>query len=177
MNLANTSSFEYKCTDRNTFTEKDMEVINFFHSNAVLLRQILAELKYAISYGKWKLMWLFFSWRFHENRDQTQLLEAMHWGSYGFPGEWLKPTTHLVDFLIMDIPSAYNGIFGRTSQFSKGVILFFRHQMIKFPTEYDIGSVHGDKPTTRNCYYSQVIVTRENSKCNLQTDLEIPWGE
>lgn len=57
--------------------------------------------------------------------------------------EWPKITTEMVDFLIMDIPSAYNGILDRTSQTLMGVILSVRHQVIKFSIKHGVGSING----------------------------------
>src|SRR5438270_6259115 len=44
-------------------------------------------------------------------------------------------------FLVMDLPSAYNGILGRTSLSAMGIITSVCHQLIKFPTPNGIDQV------------------------------------
>ena len=69
-------------------------------------------------------------------------------------GEWPKATTKMINFLIADVPSAYNGILGRTSLFTRGIITSVRHQLIKSPTPNGIGQVREDQPASRGCYYT-----------------------
>lgn len=42
-------------------------------------------------------------------------------------GEWLKVTTEMIDFMFMDLPSAYNAIHGRVSQSQMEIIFFVKH--------------------------------------------------
>lgn len=49
--------------------------------------------------------------------------------------KWSKTMTEMVNFLMMDLPSAYIGIINRPSQSFLGVILSVQHQIIKFPTK------------------------------------------
>lgn len=63
-------------------------------------------------------------------------------------GKWPKVTTKMIDFLVVD--------FGRPSQSQIGITPYVRHQLIKFPTDHDIGTVCGDQPTSKNCYYFRV---------------------
>src|SRR4051812_20323114 len=69
-------------------------------------------------------------------------------------GEWPRATTEMIDFLVMDLPSAYNGIFGRTSLSAMGIVTSVRHQLIKFPTPNGIGQVRGNHPAPRGFYYT-----------------------
>jgi hypothetical protein len=49
--------------------------------------------------------------------------------------------TILVRFLIVDQPSAYNAIFGRTAQAELKVVTSIPHLSMKFPTEDGVGVV------------------------------------
>ena len=69
-------------------------------------------------------------------------------------GEWPRAATEMIDFLVMDLPSAYNGILGRTSLSAMGIVTSVRHQLTKFPTPNKIGLVRGDQPASRGCYYT-----------------------
>src|SRR3954471_22613031 len=62
----------------------------------------------------------------------------------------------MVEFLVIDMPSAYNGILGRTSQASFGAIPSIKHQVMKFPTEAGIGEVRSDQSASRNCYLTSM---------------------
>src|SRR3954462_7301101 len=44
-------------------------------------------------------------------------------------GEWPKAATEMIDFLVMDLPSAYKGILRRTSLSAMGIITSVRHQL------------------------------------------------
>src|SRR4051812_7877816 len=71
-------------------------------------------------------------------------------------GTWPKAATEMVEFLVIDMPSAYNGILGRTSQASFGAIPSIKHQVMKFPTEAGIGEVRSDQSASRNCYLTSM---------------------
>ena len=62
-------------------------------------------------------------------------------------GTWPKTATEMVEFLVIDMPSAYNGILGRIFQASFGAILSIKHQVKKFLTEAGIGEVRSDLST------------------------------
>jgi hypothetical protein len=61
-------------------------------------------------------------------------------------------TDILVDFLVVDAPSAYSAILGRGALNKLGAVVSTTHLMIKFPTRVDTGSEHGDQAASRNCY-------------------------
>src|SRR3954471_22011678 len=54
-------------------------------------------------------------------------------------GNWPKAATEMFEFLVIDMPSAYNGILGRTSQALFGAITSIKHQVMKLPTQAGIG--------------------------------------
>src|SRR4051812_48840431 len=64
-------------------------------------------------------------------------------------GEWPRAAIEMIDFLLMDLPSDYNGILGRTSLSDMGIVTSLRHQLIKFPPLNGIGQVRGDQPASR----------------------------
>src|SRR5204863_7532632 len=71
-------------------------------------------------------------------------------------GTWPRTATEMVEFLVIDMPSAYNGILGRTSQVSFGAIPSIKHQVMKFPSEAGIGEVRSDQSASRNCYLTSL---------------------
>lgn len=58
----------------------------------------------------------------------------------------------MVKFLIIDGPSAYNAIFGRTAQAELKAVTSIPHHCMKFPTDEGIGVVRGEQKAARECY-------------------------
>src|SRR3954464_12844124 len=71
-------------------------------------------------------------------------------------GIWPRIATEMIEFLVFDMPSAYNGILGRTSQASFGEIPSIKHQVMKFPTEAGIREVRSDQSTSQNYYLTSL---------------------
>jgi hypothetical protein len=57
-----------------------------------------------------------------------------------------------VKFLIVDQPSAYNAIFGRTAQAELKAVTSIPHLSMKFPMEDGVGVVWGEQKAARKCY-------------------------
>jgi hypothetical protein len=66
-----------------------------------------------------------------------------------------------VKFLIVDRPSAYNAIFGRTAQAVLKAVTSIPHLSMKFPTEDGVEVVRGEKRTARECYNASLKNTSE----------------
>jgi hypothetical protein len=60
--------------------------------------------------------------------------------------------TMMVDFLVIDWPSAYNAIVGRPALNKLKATTSTYHLMMKFPTEEGVGIVRGDQLAARKCY-------------------------
>jgi hypothetical protein len=58
----------------------------------------------------------------------------------------------MVDFLVIERPSAYNAIMGRTTLNKLRAATSTYHLMMKFPTEEGVREVRGDQLTVRKCY-------------------------
>ncbi|XP_059460362.1 uncharacterized protein LOC132189629 [Corylus avellana] len=86
----------------------------------------------------------------------------------GFAGEHVQPiglislpvtagtaprqSTIMVDFLVIDRPSAYNMIIGRPALNQLRVVTSTYHLKMKFPTMEGVGEVRGDQVIARRCY-------------------------
>src|SRR4051812_45599281 len=71
-------------------------------------------------------------------------------------GTWPKAATEMVEFLVIDMPSAYNGILGRTSQASFGAFPSIKHQVMKLPLEAGIGEARSDQSASRKYYLTSI---------------------
>ena len=60
--------------------------------------------------------------------------------------------TTTVRFLIVDAPSSYNVLLGKSSLNAIKAILSAYHMVIKFPTTNKLGMVQGDQRVARECY-------------------------
>ena len=58
----------------------------------------------------------------------------------------------MIEFIVVDTPSAYNAILGRP--FLSGIrgVLSVYHNVLKFPVGTGVGEVRGDQQAARNCY-------------------------
>jgi hypothetical protein len=63
-----------------------------------------------------------------------------------------RVSTIMVDFLVIDRPSAYNAIMGRLALNKLRAATSTYHLTMKFPTEEGVGEVWGDQLTARKCY-------------------------
>ncbi|XP_059428602.1 uncharacterized protein LOC132162383 [Corylus avellana] len=86
----------------------------------------------------------------------------------GFAGEHVQPiglislpvtagtaprqSTIMVDFLVIDQPSAYNMIIGRPALNQLRAVTSTYHLKMKFPTIEGVGEVRGDQVVARRCY-------------------------
>lgn len=63
-----------------------------------------------------------------------------------------KQTTIMVDFLVVDRPSAYNAIVGRPTLNKLRAMTSTHHLKMKFPTDDGVKEVRGDQLVSRRCY-------------------------
>jgi hypothetical protein len=71
------------------------------------------------------------------------------------------PTTKtiMVKFLLVDRPSAYNAILGRTALNDLKAVTSTPHLKTKFPTERGVKEVRGERGVARQCYN---VMMKEN---------------
>ncbi|XP_059638774.1 uncharacterized protein LOC132281055 [Cornus florida] len=80
-------------------------------------------------------------------------------GAVTFPvtaGTSPKQVTFMVDFIVVDCPSAYNIILGRIALNSIRAITSTYHLLIRFPTVHGVGELRGDQATARECYLTSL---------------------
>jgi hypothetical protein len=63
-----------------------------------------------------------------------------------------RDSTVMVDFLVIDRPSAYNVILGRVALNKLRAITSTYHLIMKFPTKNKIGELKGNQAVARKCY-------------------------
>ncbi|XP_074378271.1 uncharacterized protein LOC141719792 [Apium graveolens] len=69
--------------------------------------------------------------------------------------------THVIKFYVINTPSSYNRIIGRSALTMMQEITSISHLKIKFPTPIGVGEIKGDYGVVETCY-SQGLVMEEN---------------
>ncbi|XXG49468.1 hypothetical protein AAC387_Pa02g3647 [Persea americana] len=88
-----------------------------------------------------------------------------------------------VDFLVVDVPSPYNVIMGRTWLHSREAVPSTRHQKLKFPLKnrsgrMDVITVRGDQHMVRQCLLAVLPGEAEPSQVNVaELDREAELGD
>ncbi|XP_059627609.1 uncharacterized protein LOC132270446 [Cornus florida] len=77
-----------------------------------------------------------------------------------------KQVTVMVDFVVVDCPSSYNIIMGRTTLNAMKAITSTYHFLMRFPTEYSMGELRGDQTIARECYVASL--RKQNRKRHLR---------
>jgi hypothetical protein len=80
-------------------------------------------------------------------------------------GDYPVTKTIIVEFLLIDRPSAYNAILGRTSLNDLKEITSTSHLKIKFLTERGVGEVRGEQGVARQCYNITMKGTPSRGNC------------
>ncbi|XP_075478767.1 uncharacterized protein LOC142519613 [Primulina tabacum] len=107
-------------------------------------------------------------------------LEAVETALFGFAGHAVYPEgeitlpltlgtgdlrkTVMTVFTVVDAPSCYNIILGRTAMNEMRAMASTYHQKIKFPVRGRVGEVKGDQPSSRRCYEETVWVDQKKAR-------------
>ena len=67
-------------------------------------------------------------------------------------GDYPVSATKMMEFVVVDLPSAYNVLLGRPALVRLGAVSSLRHLAIKFPTSSSIRTLKGDQLARRECY-------------------------
>ncbi|KAK3012770.1 hypothetical protein RJ639_009184 [Escallonia herrerae] len=73
-------------------------------------------------------------------------------------GKYPLQATQSIDFLVVKVKSAYNGILGRANLNKLQAVASTFHPCMKFPTPDGIGVVKGDQAVARKCYMASYRV-------------------
>ncbi|XP_072076192.1 uncharacterized protein [Arachis hypogaea] len=81
-------------------------------------------------------------------------------------GKGLKSKTLNIDFIVVDVTSAYNALIGRTTLNWLGAIISTPHLCMKFPTKDGIATIRGDKKLARKCYNESLNLREKGKEVN-----------
>ena len=76
-------------------------------------------------------------------------------------GTYPAQVTKEIDFLIVDCPSTYNIILGRSALNRLRAVTSTYYLKVKFPTTHGIGEIKGDQVLVRECYQA-TLASGEN---------------
>ncbi|XP_072064442.1 uncharacterized protein [Arachis hypogaea] len=82
-------------------------------------------------------------------------------------GKGIKSKTLSIDFIVVDVASAYNALIGGITLNRLGVVVSTPHICMKFPTLEGIATIRGDQKLARKCY-NESLNLRELSELDLK---------
>ncbi|XP_074576197.1 uncharacterized protein LOC141832624 [Curcuma longa] len=117
------------------FGPQDLEGVTVPHNDALVIRATIVN--YDVAWDTRSDLW-----------DKSGL-------SLSLGEEPLRRTCSTL-FIMVDTPSAYNVILGRSALNSFGAVVSTFHQKLKFSVFDQVGSVNGDQSVSRKCYIDMV---------------------
>ena len=69
---------------------------------------------------------------------------------------------------MVDCSSAYNAILGRSTLNSLKAVSSTYHLMIKFPTDYGVGELHGNQVAAHECYIAMMEMDDHLQAMNIE---------
>ena len=152
-----------------TFSDSYLEGCQHPHDDPLVIREIVANKTiHRVLVDNGSSTDIIFTSAFDKMGIGREKLEPVRTHLRGFSGEKVLPfgsiqlvltlgdppfqATTIVRFLIVDAPSAYNGLLARPSLNAIKVIPSAYHMVIKFPTTNGVGMVRGDQRVARECY-------------------------
>ncbi|XP_072062024.1 uncharacterized protein [Arachis hypogaea] len=76
-------------------------------------------------------------------------------------GKGTRSKTLSIDYIVVDVSSAYNALIGRTTLNQLAVVVSTPHLCMKFPTPEGIANVKGDQKLARRCYNESLNLKRD----------------
>ena len=152
-----------------TFSDSDLEGCQHPHDDPLVVRVVVAnKTVHRVLVDNWSSTDIIFASAFNKMGIGKERLEPVNTHLRGFSEEKVLPlgsiqlvltlgdppcqATTTARFLIVDAPSAYNMLLGRSSLNAIKAIPSAYHMMIKFPTVSGVGMVRGDQRVARECY-------------------------
>ena len=152
-----------------TFSDSNLEGCQHPHDDPLVIRAVVANKTiHRVLVDNGSSTNIIFAVAFDKMGIGRERLEPVNTHLRGFSGEKVLPlgsiqlvltlgdppcqATTTVRFLIVDAPSAYNVLLGRSSLNAIKAIPSAYHMVIKFPTTNEVGMVRGDQRVARECY-------------------------
>ncbi|XP_062167045.1 uncharacterized protein LOC133873343 [Alnus glutinosa] len=140
-----------------TFSDEDYEGVYLPHSNALVVTMVIANHKiHRVLVDNGSSADILYKSVFDLMKISREKVSAFHFPLVGFAGKQVMPLGSIelqvtlgnppaqktipVKFLLVDQPSAYNAIFGRTAQAELKAVMSIPHLSMKFSTEDGVGT-------------------------------------
>ncbi|XP_028116466.1 uncharacterized protein LOC114314209 [Camellia sinensis] len=82
-----------------------------------------------------------------------------------------KSKVVFVDFLVVNTPSPYNAILGRTWIHQMEAVPSTYHQLVRFPTKYGVEEIRGDQMAAKHCF---IAAMKTKQVCDQVQMVEVP---
>ncbi|XP_072066835.1 uncharacterized protein [Arachis hypogaea] len=81
-------------------------------------------------------------------------------------GKEAKSKTLSIEFIIVDVASAYNALIGKTTLNRLGTVVYTPHICMKLPTPEGIDTIRGDQKLARKCYNESLNLRGKGKEVN-----------
>ncbi|XP_062171004.1 uncharacterized protein LOC133876775 [Alnus glutinosa] len=152
-----------------TFSDEDYEGVYLPHSDALVVTMVIGNHRiHRVLVDNGSSADILYKSAFDLMKISEDKLSAFRFPLVGFAGERVMPLGSIelqvtvgssptektipLRFLIVDQPSAYNAIFGRTAQAELKAVTSIPHLKMKFSTDDGVGAVRGEQKAARKCY-------------------------
>ena len=182
-----------------SFSDKDMEGIQHPHDDPLVLTIIVANFQVRrILVDNGSSADILFVEVYDKLNLGRERLQPIRSPLIGFLGEKVYPlgsitlpvivgiaprsSMVMVNFLVIDCPSAYNIILGRPALNTLRVVPSTYHLILCFPTSNGVGEIRGDQIATTECYVSSLKTRKPNEALQVEVldprdDAAIERGE
>ena len=156
-----------------TFSDSNIEGFQHPHDDPLGIRVVVAnKTVHRVLIDNGSLADIIFTSVFDKMGIGREKLEPINAYLLGFSGEKVLPlglvqlaltlggplcqASTTIKFFIVDAPSAYNMLLGRSSLNAIRVVPSAYHMVVKFPTENGVGMVRGDQRVASECYVASM---------------------
>ncbi|KAM6559184.1 hypothetical protein CsatA_028423 [Cannabis sativa] len=85
-------------------------------------------------------------------------------------GQAQKSITIMAQFLVLDVPSAFNVMLGRPALYDLKVVTSIFHSCLKFPTKNGVGCLRGNQQAARECYNLAITKAKKEVSSSKSSD-------
>ena len=82
-------------------------------------------------------------------------------------GEYPRKSCVMLDFLVINQPSAFNAVLDKSSLRALKAITSIYHLLMKFPTPNTVGQVQGNQEEARRCYNQAIKSASQQRQVNI----------
>ena len=168
-----------------TFSDKDLVGVQAPHDDPLVLTLMVANYQVRrVLVDSGSSADILFTPAYDSLHLDRERLQPVRTPLVGFSGERVQPlgsivlpvtagtaprsSTTMVNFLVLDCPSAYNIILGRPALNALRAVPSTYHLLLRFPTSNGVGEIRGDQVSARECYVASMRAWRPHEALQVE---------